>query len=109
MPWPACALRCLAREAGWAASRLVAARVCALVLPASVLPAALAGGFGTPAASARLRPSRLLQAGQGAQPRASRTFSAIAICSALVARSAREAYLPPPLPSHVPELNWTPP
>ena len=38
----------------------------------------------------------------GSRPRAAYTFSAIAICWALVARSARSAYWPPPAPSQVP-------
>ncbi|SHW14082.1 Uncharacterised protein [Mycobacteroides abscessus subsp. abscessus] len=47
-------------------------------------------------------PTLALHTGQAPHPCADSVFSAIAICSSRVARSARGAYLPPPCASQVP-------
>ncbi|MFC9850541.1 pentapeptide repeat-containing protein [Streptomyces prasinus] len=74
-------------------------------LPASVLPAGRMSGVLPPRAS----PARCEHTGQAPGPWPSRTFSAMAICWSLVARSARGAYRVPPKASQVDWVNWSPP
>ena len=56
-----------------------------------------------------VRPARRLQTGQAWGPWEASTRRAMAICSPLVARLAREAYLAPPKPRQVRLENWRPP